>query len=330
MEGGKRPVALPLSLVFDPEAKESQIYDVALKRGPVLINGHAPIFSIDWKTKHREEAYRAYERPEDPERVVIVRTAIHRDTGAALEEQLFAVDAICPEKREWLAEVDLTRVTTNRDQVAACLLELLSNGLDMLGKTKAVAEVEVLPARMVPAFESNPTFKHRRLDSGEDGWIAVVTLQSATRLLPCLRDIPATNGDQALADAYGKAWRELSCSENVEHMDLLWYYAEERLVGGNYLWRRFGKRQDPYNPEVLTMPGSVFVLKLAGDQEKAEERLSEWLEHGLPQLQDAPGGDDWQQTPYIRNNGYGEVAINLDLHCTHEPRADVCEALPNG
>jgi hypothetical protein len=47
--GGTRPLVIPQSLVFDPEEKDPKPYDVALKRGPVLINGHAPIFQIDWK-----------------------------------------------------------------------------------------------------------------------------------------------------------------------------------------------------------------------------------------------------------------------------------------
>jgi hypothetical protein len=75
------------------------------------------------------------------------------------------------------------------------------------------------------------------------------------------------------------------------------------------------------------MPGSVFVLKLAGDRTMAEERLCEWLYHGLPQLADAPGGEDWQETPYIRNNGYGEIAINLVLHWGREPKGEICNAL---
>ncbi len=325
----KRSIVLPQSLVFNPDEKVPQPYDVALKRVPVLIDSQDPIFSIDWKSKHWAAAGALTGADEPPERVIIVRTQIQPETGAALESALFAVEAVRPDKHEWLAEVDLRGVTTNRDQVATSLLELLSEGLDMLGKTKAVAEVEVLPTPVVSDWDSSPKLRLAWLDDGQEAWIAVVTLQSAARLLPRLRDIPATNGDEALAEAYGETWRELSSCDNVAHLSLLWYYAEERLVGGNYLWHRFGGKQDPYNPEVLTMPGSVFVLKLTGDKEKAEERLRDWLAHGLPQLQDAPGGEDWQRTPYIRNNGYGEVAINLDLHWIRKPGPDVCEELPD-
>jgi hypothetical protein len=323
--GGKRSVALPLSLVFDPEAKKPQLYDLALKRGPLLVNGHAPIFRIDWKAKHWAEASSVYARSHDPERVIIVRTAINPTTGAAKENQLFAVEAVRPERHEWLAEIDVDLVTSDRETVAAKLSEILQQGLSMLGKTKAMAAVEVLATPVIPAFGSNPKLKTLRLTTGEDAKIAIVTLQSAARLLPRLRDIPATNGDEALAAAYRQAWRTLS----FEHMELLWYYAEERLVGGIYLWHRFGGEKDPYNPEVLTVPGSVFVLKLVGDEAKAEARLTELLAHGLPQLPGAPGGEDWKLTPYIRNNGYGEVAINLDLHWSRNPPEGICEELPD-
>lgn len=160
-------------------------------------------------------------------------------------------------------------------------------------------------------------------ENGEQANLAVVTLQSAARLLPKLRDIPATNGDEALKNAYAATWAELSSGQ----LELLWYYARQQLVGGQYLWRRFGKGRRPYNPEVLTTPGSVFVLKLAGDRTIAEERLSEWLSHGLCQLAEAPGSEHWQETPFIRNNGYGEVAINLALHWDPEPRGEICNVL---
>jgi hypothetical protein len=55
----------------------------------------------------------------------------------------------------------------------------------------------------------------------------------------------------------------------------------------------------------LTLPGSVFVLE-ACEKKRAEQKLEEWLRQGLSQLANAPGGEDWQQTPYIAANGYGE------------------------
>ena len=80
------------------------------------------------------------------------------------------------------------------------------------------------------------------------------------------------------------------------------------------LRERFWKGRAAYNPELLTCSGSVFVLEPVRDQAAAEAVLADWRDHGLGQPQNAPDTDDWWANPYIRQNGYGDVAINLDLH----------------
>ncbi|MGH8490903.1 MAG: hypothetical protein ACREXS_19080 [Gammaproteobacteria bacterium] len=140
-------------------------------------------------------------------------------------------------------------------------------------------------------------------------------MQSAARLLPNPGNIPPTNGGDQLLKLYQAAWRELS-----DHtLELQRFYAQQQLAGGQYLWRRFRKGAHPYNPELLTVPGSVFVLKLAGDEKTAREKLQAWLDHGLSPLKSDPYGEDWEQNPYIRANGYGQVAINLKVHWDYEP-----------
>jgi len=96
---------------------------------------------------------------------------------------------------------------------------------------------------------------------------------------------------------------------------LLRFFAQQQLVGGGYLGERFWKGRTAYNPKLLTCPGSVFVLEPTGESAAvAEAVLAHWRDYGLDQPTGAPGGDDWRTNPYIRQNGYGEVAINLDLH----------------
>jgi hypothetical protein len=85
------------------------------------------------------------------------------------------------------------------------------------------------------------------------------------------------------------------------------------------LWRRFQHHQAAYNPELLTLPGSVFVLR-AIDESAAKTKLEGWLQSGLPQLAAAPGGEDWRRTPYLAANGYGEIAVNLKLHWDLAPK----------
>ncbi len=305
-ENGKRPVVLPLSLVFNPD-QDGKIYDVARKDKPGLIHGRAGIFQIDWKGKHWGKACVISGWP-GLSRVIAVRTEINKKTGTAYEGKLFATEAIVPENRVWLADVDLSAIPeARRETVTAALRDFLAIGLDMLGKTKAVAQIEFMGEPTTPTAESR--------DLVVDG-ITIVTLQSAARLLPYSGGIPPTNGGKQLFDLYKAAWHELS-----DHtLDLQRFYAQQQLVGGQYLWRRFHQGAPSYNPELLTVPGSVFVLKLAGDEKTARCRLRAWLDHGLPLLSSDPYGEDWETNPYIRANGYGRVAINLKVHWDHEPK----------
>ncbi|MGH8470517.1 MAG: hypothetical protein ACREVY_16585 [Gammaproteobacteria bacterium] len=240
--------------------------------------------------------------------MITVRTEINKGTRTADEGKLFATEAIVPDNRSWLADLDLGAMPeAERDAVAADLQDFLTSGLDMLGKTKAVAQVEFMGEATVPTVESKDVL----VDD-----TAIVTLQSAARLLPNPGGISPTNGGQQLFDLYKTAWRELSSHT----LELQGFYAQQQLVGGQYLWRRFRQGAPPYNPELLTVPGSVFVLKLAGDAKTARGKLQAWLDHGLPLLSSDPYGEDWERNPYVRANGYGRVAINLKVHWDHEPK----------
>lgn len=240
--------------------------------------------------------------------MITVRTEINKATRTADERKLFATEAIVPDSRSWLADVDLGAIPEQaRDAVAADLRDFLACGLDMLGKTRAVAQIEFMGEPTTPTVESKEILV---------GDIAVVTLQSAARLLPKPGDIPSTNGGNQLLEMSKAAWSELS-----DHsLELQRFYAQRQLVGGQYLWRRFREGAHPYNPELLTVPGSVFVLKQVGDEKIARRKLQAWRDSGPRPLRSDSRGEDWRQTPYIRNNGYGRVAINLKVHWDHEPK----------
>ena len=79
----------------------------------------------------------------------------------------------------------------------------------------------------------------------------------------------------------------------------------------------------------LTVTGSLAVtVKLSvaataaaqGQQSAAASHLARWRDHGLP----PPHGfdPDWRRNPWLAQNGYGEVAINPDLHWTLAPTAE--------
>jgi hypothetical protein len=119
-------------------------------------------------------------------------------------------------------------------------------------------------------------------------------------LLPNPYGILATNDGEKLKARYAAMWDRLS----EDSLELSHFYAQQQLVGGGYLHQRFWKEK-PYNPEVLTIPGSVFVFTVK-NQEKAKKLINDWLVNGLPQDDEA----DWEHNPYRAANGYGEILVN--------------------
>lgn len=309
---GIRAMPLPQSLL----AAGDVIRDAALLDGPVLIEGRAPVFQIDWKGKHFAAADIAIHNPQDTySRELRIRTAIDRSTGRAAESQLFAYESIVPaSSTHWTSVISLDAVPKeHRKDVAlqlASLLSALGGYLDGLGKTKARARVSLLDLEQDDA----PV-------SARDG-LFIVTLQTPV-ILGDPRKISHAMDGKGLSDAYAADLAELSNDSLV----LVRYFARQVLRGGEYLHRRFQSR-DSYRPWLLTESGSVFVLMAAkGKETDAVEKLKELQKSGLP----LPGwakerygwgnieGDDWRRNPYIRENGYGEIAVNLDLHWQLRP-----------
>lgn len=309
-----RPLPLPLSLaVFDTPAGPL-VHDLALEPGPCLLQHNEqrlpPIFLPDWKPHHRRaaEAHGGRTAPA-PDHLLVVRTAIRPAANVAEESQLFALECTDVLDHGWCLDLDLHQVHPGdylaRRAVTERLIELLQGGLEGLGKTRALARVEVRSQPFSPIAAPQP------IQIGEDsGW--VVLLRTPARLLPAAIErcqIPPTNGSHALKAAYADYWRAACPGLELSH-----YYAQQELVGGDYYWRHFRGGED-YRPEWLTLAGSVFVLKSrAGTDPAAVSRtIEEWLRSGLPQSKDR-ATDTWETNPYLRENGFGEVAINDPAH----------------
>ena len=78
------------------------------------------------------------------------------------------------------------------------------------------------------------------------------------------------------------------------------------------------KLKEPYYPYVLTEAGSVFILR-AHSQEitLARERLEYLEQHGLPHpdgIKRTRPDELWRDCPFVPENGYGEICINLAWH----------------
>ena len=291
----KRGHVLPKSIV----RTGGKFFDIARKDNPGLINKEAPTFATDWKSKHWNAASKdaklnlpAYL---GDNRSLILHTEINAETGASKDHQLFSIEAVNPEHHEWLANITLPKDidASTKEALHEELKRLLSLGLHWLGKTEASAEVSLTAPFIIPG--SHPVTQNQQQ--------ITITLLSSACLLPIGTPVPSTNGGNALLEAYGKSWTALSDGS----LKLCRFYAEQQLVGGQYLHKRFGQGK-PYNPRIFTTAGSVFVFTTT-DFKKAESCLDNWSKYGLPQLSDF--STDWQENPYIAPNGYGEIAVNL-------------------
>ena len=144
--------------------------------------------------------------------------------------------------------------------------------------------------------------------AGQDGFF-FVTLQTDA-LLGEPGGLRSGAGLAELDAFYEAAWREISGGQ----LQLVRFFARQRLLGGNYLWKRFRPRE-AYSPYLLTVAGSVFVLKATGTVEDARKKVADWLEKGLPVPKSCVGGESaWKTCPFVPENGWGEIAVDLSDH----------------
>jgi hypothetical protein len=305
-----RPVIAPLSLVKDTHGA---VYDVVLCEGPGLLGDppRAPSFKVDWKTS--DDVSQAFGWAE-PERELRVRTALNRERRRAEDGQLFAYDMVVPHGVLWHGHIDLHRVPqAARAAVVEQLRSILRYGLHGIGKTKATAEVRLdIPVEPRYASDTRPL---------EDNlWL--VTLQTPVLLCDPAR-LNEASGFPELFDAYDEAWREIS--DNT--LQLVRFFASQSLAGG-YQVLRFQPNK-PYNPFLLTDAGSVFVLRASGDRAAAQASVAQWLHAGLrlPKWAQARYGHHWRTCPFLPEDGFGEVSINLPCHVENKPGEGVWHAI---
>ena len=300
----KRPVRAPLSLVMAGK----QLYDAADRDKPFLVGGEAPQFDIDWKKD--PDGLKQFGWDHRPKTELRVRTAIDPEKLRADDEKLFAYEMVNPEEFEWLGSVDVSQVS-ERARVANELAVLMESGLSGLGKTKTEVKVRCKERLFVPRVESSATAAAK----GE--WR--VTLMTSALLNDPARLTESTGNHEELLEAYRETWTDLSCGA----VKLERFFARQTLAGGHYLYKRF-QRGDCL-PWLLTNAGSVFVLKAVNDN--AGEFVQAALDGGL----NLPGwakkryGATWETCPFVRENGYGEVAVNLAIKNVALPEEGVTD-----
>jgi hypothetical protein len=317
-----RPVWQPQSFVKDPAGR---VYDVALCLGPFVFRMgrecHAPAFAIDWKncdTPGWKSGWR------EPDTELRLHTAIDDEWRRAKYEYLFGQELVRPEGVVWRGAGDLSRLDEAvRPVVPRLLHELLRQATIRIGKTKARARVDVqvrsvLSPALAPCRDPvQPAEDTARL------W--VITLQSPALLLNP-RDGGISGDSEWLRQLYDAVWKTPEFSDGT--LELVRCFTRQSLHGGFLADRATGRRGHVYYPFLLTDAGSVFVLRAPGDVATAQAKIATWYERGLPLPEWAREryGEDYRTNPFLPQDGFGEIAVNLPCHLDLMPtEIETCE-----
>lgn len=306
----QRPQVAPLSLV----KSDDKLRDVASLSKAVLIDKKAPAFAIDWKSFGDVQEKFGWPKLK---RQMLVRTAMSREHLSAEKEQLFAYESIVPDGVRWHGSIDLAAVPENeREKVARQLDSILAKGLLGWSKTKTTATVDIT---VTDAPVATDCFTY----SGN----CIITLQTPA-ILCNPKNLNEQSGRKELYETYQQAIADISGNS----LKVVRFFARQELLGGYYQHQRFQKGK-PYHPWLMTTAGSVFVLQPeAGKEQQAQKAVESWLVSGLPlpqwaKDQYARNGNDgshWQNCPYLPENGYGEIALNLACHTKLKPVESEC------
>ncbi len=304
----KRPCAIPLSLV---SSRNKVILDIAKEKEAKLIDGKTPAFQHDWKSEWSTvDADRGWGKTSTYLRV---RTAIDETKRIAKEGDLFAYQCKVPEEETvWITDIHLAGIAeSERDAVLTELEEITADGIGPIGKTDAWGAVEFSDIK-------DEVWPQQPLADEDDN--VIIMLNTPTLLLASSQ----LDGQQPdLYLLYSNIFNELA----DKTLTLTHFYANHQMAGGEFIWKRYlrpQKKSDNYLPLVLTDAGSVFVLKINREQEKsAWDKIRCWQQQGLdlPKKVVSEHGKYWYENPYIPQNGFGEITVNV-AHNYHKLTAN--------
>jgi len=330
-----RPVALPYSAVqVEPSENDLPFGDVALLDEPVLDKkNRAPRFQIDWKENNATETLRESFGWGTPEIINKTRTAIEEKTRTAKEEKLYTFQYLTPYqvpahddpdadklRIRWISRIMLPELEpTERPKLLQELNRATSLGWRHMGKRDAMFRLVDIGKEA-----SDPPFASRKSTLSQGG-LAIVTLQTDTLMFDA-KALAEQNSRIDLNAVYEDYWDKITGSS----CKLLRFFARQRMTGGYLVKKLYPLYSDCYYPYVLTEAGSVFVLELQSPL--ADEALNRFVENGLslpsqiialfPEEEDHY--EHWKNCPYVPENGYGEIIVNLDWHwrnCLSSPAA---------
>ncbi|WP_321337181.1 RAMP superfamily CRISPR-associated protein [Breoghania sp.] len=301
-EAGERGMpALPLSLVAR-KGDEGPIIRDALhlaSNEAALIHGEAPLYTIDWKGDWYSAGYQACGLHEVSDRKHSARTRTAIDDDVASTGRLFtAISCHASDEQgkdlPWRMSIDIADVDAEDRAAAGQIIAALEQGLDGIGKTTASARFVAFP---------EPSLPRARPFAGEPGTYAIMLRTAALMLdLDALHD-EAGNWKTTPEEAYRDYWSTVLPGSEMSN-----FFATQKLAGGYLAHRRRLYGSQTYYPFLLTMPGSVFLLKGAD-----EERVNALLHRGLPVCKFADTTAEavtWNNCPFVPENGYGEIVAD--------------------
>lgn len=317
----ERPVPVPYSIIKVSDGFE----DVARKNEPILDEKEkAPSFQIDWKEKDHGYMQRSFGWAEC-EILNKTRTAIDMQTRRAKEDKLYTFQYLTPytytsrststnintnkkrDKVRWVSNLHFPQLdVTKQQQITNEFYQIVKLGWCSLGKRDARFTLDVGQGRPSAKIESSP-------DLIKDG-LTIISLKTDALLFDGLT-VALKRDNINLSDIYNGYWRYVT----NQSCELVRFFARQKLMGG-YLAKRYrlGSKTSKYYPFVLTEAGSVFVLK-ANDPTVASKYLQKLKEDGLPLPHDVlervpTDKEPWEVCPFVPENGYGEININLTCH----------------
>ncbi len=316
-----------------------RIFDLALVDRPedssLLIHGVAPRLHPDWKDQDWKQVRRQFPWRE-PRRELRVRTQIHAEYRRSEDDRLFAQRVVDPTGQVWggTVSVDVSRLVgsagsladTNRKDVLESLLGrlygLLNSGYMTIGKTKARIRGRMVRLRRFQEFDEAAKSVEAQVGAGEP---IVIMLNTSALMINWYSNQDLVSSPQKLTEIYRQTFRELSAN----YWELRRCFVSHQLVGGFRAWQETSAHGEPYNPMLLTSPGSVFVLAAEKSRKtEAGQCVARWLATGLQPTQQAvldwvkrqfkQAGDSFPYT-FLPQNGYGRIELISD-HCqAHRP-----------
>lgn len=311
---------IPLSLLqFSIPEVGSIYFDAAQITSPIVLKNedaiYAGAFATDAKNAPCSSVLEEYGAVAPKlARELIVRTAVNADTNSADNSQLFSYEAVSHRNVVWVTQFSLPNVDAcgrsiepaQSEVLGQQILEVLNQGLNNLGKTKAFLSYQ---------DHCQPVDEPVELKASQ---YLSIKLESDALLFEN-QDIEnaLVNSEEPLLHVL-KHYFSQHVFLNIE-VPLIACYADTKVVGGDYVFKRFNNGKS-YTPQILVKAGSVLTFDISqlniAQKEQVAQTVERLIHTGLPSSSstiakaNSQGSEVklFQVTPYLPQNGFGQIS----------------------